>query len=520
MKGGGYLGGYFGSSEFLVSSASKVSDKVDRDLVALNLLSYKDRLTILEGSFVHRFKFSQGLNGACPEFSSVWEKVDTAVLKTVGNICGLIEQRDDIRFPFTPRWSPTQTLLVHEPIKNNGLGIPSSGEIAPFAFLGCFLAMAEYVLENENVGSLLRKTLSEVWVNGDASSYARDVHSSVARFKSLFRDVHGRLPTQGDDGFDLLSLASLPPARKFQYYAKTLIDRRNHEELLDQISDTDKAQLLACQPPGSISWYTAFGVNIPNHITSSLLQMRLLISNIGRFEEGDKCTGVGCRLQKDIGDPHAMGCTFQGPKARWSFLHEQLRGLVHGLLSDSNVGFDARDLTCHKGILKRLRDVGALRTGAQGLQKGADILAQNIMKEPGQLIRGEMALDVTVTSKLGTPEDPLSTLKREEDHKHELYHEMYDKIGIDTYGLAVDTYGNLGPNVVKLIDMCDKYRGVAWANSIPSWATWRCRTFKLAWFSRFIVTMQIAAASKLNFVAAAVARVRTRGGVLGPSVDV
>ena len=257
---------------------------------------------------------------------------------------------------------------------------------------------------------------------------------------------------------------------------------------------------------------------MPDRITSTLLQNRLLIENIGRFEAGDKCNGSGCRLNADISDRHAMGCPHVGPVGRRggrSHTHEVLRGLVHDLLSFSGVGFDPQDLTTHKGIIKRLKEANAIPLGVQGLHKGGDILSLNVMKEPGQIMGDEMALDVTVTSKLGTPQDPLSCLKSEEERKHGLYAPMYDKIGVDTVGLAMDTSGNMGPNLVKLIEKCNEFRGVAWANHLPPWSTWRCRTFKSAWVSRFVVTMQIAAASKLNYVAASVARTRARGLVLG-----
>ena len=72
----------------------------------------------------------------------------------------------------------------------------------------------------------------------------------------------------------------------------------------------------------------------------------------------------------------------------------------------------------------------------------------------------------------------------------------------------MDVYGNMGPNLNKLIDKCEQHRGFAWQSHLPRWANWRCNTFKRAWMSRFIVTMQVAAASKLNFAAAEVARRR------------
>ena len=132
------------------------------------------------------------------------------------------------------------------------------------------------------------------------------------------------------------------------------------------------------------------------------------------------------------------------------------------------------------------------------------------MDEPGQLHRLEMALDVTVTSKLGTADDKLSVLKALEDGKKGEYADMYDKIHIDAYGLAMDTAGNIGPNLLKLIEKCDEFRGVGWEDRKPTWLSWKCPTYKQAWITKFVVSMQMAAAAKINFAASAVVNKRQR----------
>jgi hypothetical protein len=348
-----------------------------------------------------------------------------------------------------------------------------------------------------------------MWEMDDGSPYAIKVHEAIAQFRARFAIVNGRNPSKATDGYDFLSLKSLPPAAKFQLVAKKLCDAFNHAELVDQIPAEEKAQWLATAPSGSISWLSALGVKISDDNVSTLLQFRLLMTNVGGFKEGDKCPGTGCNKKSDVDAQHCMGCAHIGGKACKSFLHEKLRDLTHELLKFARVGADAEDLTYHKGILKRLRDAGVSRPTKQGLQKGADILAAHVMGEPGQLCRfTEMALDVTTTATMGTVDDPLAELKRLELKKHGLYGKMYEAIGVDTFGLAMDVYGNMGPNLAKLIDKCEQHRGVAWQSHLPSWANWRCSTFKRAWMTRFIVTMQVAAASKLNFAAAEVARRR------------
>ena len=217
-------------------------------------------------------------------------------------------------------------------------------------------------------------------------------------------------------------------------------------------------------------------------------------------------------MKKDLTASHAAGCVLFGPKGNQnSYLHEVFRNNVLAMLKFSHVGVDPTDLTHHKGVNRRLKAVGAIPADSRpGLFKGADMLATNIMADPGQLANFEMALDPTVTAKWGSVENPLDVLAHEEAKKKERYGDLYDTIDIDTYGLAMNAWGVLGPNLLKLIEKCDEYRGLGWADHLPPWTTWRCSTFVRAWQTRFIVSMQIAAASKINFAAAVVARVRSR----------
>ena len=505
-----FLGGYSGPSEYLVGVAESLIQKLEQQISQLSELGYKNRLTMLSylGS---KYTHLAGQNGCTSEFNAVWEAVDQSTIKMVRVMCGALEPQDTVQVPFVSRWRETQSLLVVAPVRgDNGLGYASMVDKAPFSFLSKFLRLAEFLKAEESDSTVARKALQLMWEDADGSPYARMLHDVKDRFLALFANVNGRSPSKDEDGFDFLTLESLPPAAKFQRAAKKLCDKFTHTELVDQIPAHEKAQWLATAPPGSISWFTALCFKITDADVSTLLQFRLLMTNVGGFKEGDKCPGNGCNKKTDMDAAHGMGCVHIGPKARYAFLHECLRKQVHELLKFSRVGFDPEDLTVHRGILKRLRDAGKVRLGVQGVQKGGDILALNVMGEPGQLSCAEMALDVTTTSKIGTVADPLSELKRLEVVKYDLYNDMYKAIGVETVGLAMDAYGNMSPNLIKLIEKCEQYRGVGWAFHLPSWASWRCRTFKRAWMTRFVVFMQVAAASKMNFAAAAVARIRAR----------
>ena len=130
----------------------------------------------------------------------------------------------------------------------------------------------------------------------------------------------------------------------------------------------------------------------------------------------------------------------------------------------------------------------------------------------------EMVVDVTVTSKLASSETPLKALEDAEKEKRKLYSKMYSKINVGMEGFAMDVYGNIGPNLLKFIKKCDVHRGKLGEDHLPAWANWKCRTFERAWLyiSKFVVDMQVAAASKLNYVKANVSRQRFEKGGGGP----
>ena len=75
---------------------------------------------------------------------------------------------------------------------------------------------------------------------------------------------------------------------------------------------------------------------------------------------------------------------------------------------------------------------------------------------------------------------------------------MYASIGIPVYGLAMDTVGRIGPNVIKLIDDVEAYYSALHGPTLPPWANWSCSSFRRAWQQFFIVSMQCEVAKKLS----------------------
>ena len=81
-----------------------------------------------------------------------------------------------------------------------------------------------------------------------------------------------------------------------------------------------------------------------------------------------------------------------------------------------------------------------------------------------------------------------------------------------TEGLAMDVYGNVGPNLLKLIRKCEVHWVSLGRDNLPAWSNWKCRTFERAWIAKFVVDMQVAAASKLNYAKAVIDRRRFEEG--------
>ena len=507
-----FLGGLHGDCAALEGAATEICAKVDKHVSRVQQLAFMNQLTVLQYTFVHKYTFLMGQQGAGSEFASVWKHLDKATSGIVQNICGIRPEEVKVQAPRMPRWSAVQDQLLQIPSSMHGGGLPSAESMAPYAFLAKFLSMAEFVKEPSGSANSLRyRALTEVWTNRESSEYAQQVHEALEMFLDLFARVEGRPPTMEADGFDGKTLESLPPPIKFQRLANKLVGKERYVKLVDSMTEGEKRLLSARNNQGHVGWYTSLGFPISDACVSVLLQIRLNVNGLGGFEEGDRCPGVGCNLKGELSAEHVVGCVHVGPKGANSYLHEALRHVVKELLQASGVGFDPQDLTKHPVVLQRLKDAGYVRKPGSGLHKGGDILATDIMGQPGQLGRNlEMVLDVTVTSKFGTTLDPLSELTRLEKDKTALYEKMYKLIDCDVYGLAVDAWGNLGPNVLRLIEQCEKHVGLGWEGSVPSWATWKCPTFKQAWMYKFIVTMQVAGASKLAYAASRVRSSRAR----------
>ena len=516
VRGIKFMGVPFGDSDFMEEKVSELRSKLSNNVDKLSSLpAIQHQVLINRFCLPQRFAFLSRMNGCDPEVLNLLIKVDECTSRVVQSASGMFH---------SDGWCETQEALLRLPIKSNGLGVSSAVDIAPFAFFASFLCMARYVIEFEPSDSFLRSLLDLTWSNKKSSPYAEKVHCAIDAFLSLFESVEGRSPEKIKDGFscdDLISLTSV--CNKFQKRAKVLLDKKYASVILSKLPADDRKAFQSAPPgSGSISFYTAMPVqhtvlSIPNQIYKILLQDRLFHKNVGGFVDGDVCPGVGrgCRLSKNpLTAAHMKCCVSVGPKgAVSSMLHEGFRSCVFRLLRDSGVWFDSVDLTAHKGVQKRLRDVGAVgRVTGSGVQKGADILIQGVMEQVAALRPPEEIIDVTVISGSGTGsiKADFPHLKKAEFAKSELYGEMYGAIGIPVYGLAMDTAGRVGPNVLKLISSCESVVSLLHGARLPSWANWTCNSFRKAWLQMFIVSMQCLVARKLSLGALLVRGARGR----------
>ncbi len=356
-----------------------------------------------------------------------------------------------------------------------------------------------------------------VFQNPGGSVYGGNLQRCINHFNHLFEYVNGRPLSKDIDGFDLLVVHNFPTAAKLSRLSRDLIDTCQKKELEEAFLPEELERWRTLKGLGSgrggLDWLTVVGWQIRDEETRSLLRNRLFVRNVGGFQDGTPCAGKpACNMKKGLTDRHAMGCIHIGDKGPNPFLHKCLLDNVLRLLRFSGVPFDREEAATHKGLIRRLRDKGTLIPSARGRQKGGDILVQNIMGDVGVLNRKlEMVVDGTVTSKLGSAEDPFKALSDAETEKLK-YVPMYNSINVGTEGLAMDVYGNVGPNLLKLIRKCEVHWVSLGRDNLPAWSNWKCRTFERAWIAKFVVDMQVAAASKLNYAKAVIDRRRFEEG--------
>ena len=507
VAGHKFLGGYYGGSEYLGEMAAKQVERGKGMLTRLqkSSLSHNDQLKLIHG-FPSRFSYLAGVNGAGIEFQEAFGQLDLMMVDYLQNLSAVNGEE----------WTAVQQILVRTPLKQLGLGIRSVEEFGPIKFLCGFAALLNYIqLAGMSERALLSRGILDVWHDPAESSYGRKLRDSMVYFQDLFERINHRRLSLAEDGCDFEDLDNFPSANKLANVGRELIDAGQKVELEEQLDPVrlEFYRAMKGATHGGIDWFTALGQSIPDNVVNTLLRNRLLVLSPGGFQKGDKCPGKpACRLGGDVLDPHAMGCIHIGPKGDNSFLHETLRKNIFALLRFSGVPFDTQDASNHVGLVRRLRVSGQILPVVAGRKKGGDILALNVMGPPGILnAKLEMVLDGTVTSKLGTSENPFATLAKAESEKLK-YAAMYDRINVGMEGLAMDVYGHVGPNLLKLIKKCDAHRGDLGRDHLPAWANWKCNTFERAWLTKFVVSIQVAAASKLNFAKAAVTRIRFDGG--------
>ncbi len=507
-EGSKYLGGYLGGSDFLSTSAKEVLEQGVMRMARLRSsdLKLKTQLSLLH-SWLSKHSHLLSINGGSLEFSDAFQRLDEVMVEYVRAAAEVGEEE----------WSAVQNILIRLPLKLRGLGMRSILEFAPTNFLVGYAATLDYVHDSEmGDAALLARGVAGVFQNPNTSLYGENLRRSISHFNHLFEFVNGRPMSKAADGCDLSSLENFPTADKLGRMARELNDAYQKKELEDNLQPEDleswRCLKGAASGRGGVDWFTVVGMDIRDEEARTLLRHRLFVRNVGGSQEVELCPGKpACNSKQNLTDKHAMGCIHIGDKGPNCFLHAALLRMLLSLFRHSGVPFDKREAANHPGLVRRLIAKGTLPPSVRGRHKGGDILAQNVMGEVGLLnSKLEMVVDVTVTSRLGTAEDPLKSLVDAEKEKLK-YVPMYDSINVGTEGLAMDVYGNIGPNLRKLIKKCESHWETLGEDQLPSWSNWKCATFERAWLAKFVVGMQVAAASKLNYAKAVVNRRRFEG---------
>jgi hypothetical protein len=142
------------------------------------------------------------------------------------------------------------------------------------------------------------------------SAYALQISQAIEAFSHLFHKVNGRPPTIETDGFttNLHDLIKIAP--KFQHRYATLKSEADLTDLRPRLTDEQRAMLRSQTPAATAPALLGLPTN-DNTTTNSAFQWtaarRLLQTNIGRYQFGDKCPAYPkkCNLfGKDLDDVH------------------------------------------------------------------------------------------------------------------------------------------------------------------------------------------------------------------------
>ena len=397
---------------------------------------------------------------------------------------------------------PVQCDVAVLPLKQGGGGMRSVSEGAEFAWLASWLNMANWVrktLPRDNIlHSLVMRAME---YEGDNSDLAARLLRCTDRFFALFRAAKGREVDLAIDGFAPSFNGLLSVAAKFQGRVAALIAEVRERELAPRLIPSQRSALVAQQVKGAASILVAIPVEGSTYSMSNpefmqYMQRRFLKPNFNANfgVNGSKCAINGCQVP--LSDQHLEVCV---RSSICTVRSEALKKVVLELLQYAGVLYDGQDLKFNKHMWQRLAVAGAITpsghrvadvphgVGGMGTFDGADLLARSLLAD-----RDEVAVDVTVISERI---EAAQELHKAEQNKINLYHRMYEPIGVSVLGIAMNLTGTAGPAMVNFVKRCCT---LAAGRPLPNWANWSAGTSSVgAWLQRMACAVQVASAHHL-----------------------
>ena len=412
-----------------------------------------------------------------------------------------------------------QRAMLETPVRLGGMGLSNTAPIAAGAFLAAALAAFNFIETNfKDPRNRIRRATDTIYAevdealrtgagpegNQDAtdarvSQYALEIATGIREFNRLFREVNGRAQDVAADGFGTTLQTLLPIATKFQLRFTTLVGKVRKKGIAGLLGEEQTAMLRSQESATSAPFLMGLptGHNtLPNCAFQYIAQRRLLLTNKGQLEFGDrcaaypmKCGGGGSGTTTSVDDRHLETCTSvkSGDITR---RHRQLQDVLVEMLQAAGARVALADATDDYITRARLADAG-VTPKARGRTTGGDILVR-------AGLRGKdtpTVIDLTVVSEAVITncrdEYPAKTAELEKVGTRKGYKEMYEKIGYGFRAFGVEVGGRLGPEAEGLIQIAkEMWWTVKGKGVLPEGANWTCPSFTSYWRQRVVGVVQ------------------------------
>ena len=418
-----------------------------------------------------------------------------------------------------PALTDLQRDLLRLPLRKSGAGLRAIGPIANCgAWLGAHLNAAKFIDESYPRTHILSRILDVVQgvrppadPYGRQAEYGEQLFSAVVQYRGLFESKMQRPHDPGADGFEMSPRGLMSKSVKFQAHVAALQADAVSRSIRPKMSAEQAAGYKAQCRPGTAAVFTAIPVKASpvfctDQVFKYIAARRFLKQSIGALgSESRKCRIGTCKERLTFNHLESCICTnIQHMR------HEAMRVVTQDLLKSINVQFDQADLRDHAGIRNELAQAGVVSASSgalvqyagpgrrRGNNEGADMLIHNLNH-----VGERLAVDFTavsdraacrVTPSLAptasglTNAQEAATLAGAEEIKRNRYGRVYDPIGIQIEGIAIDLAGDIGPGFRQFLKRCE----VIGEGQLPEWANWSSgSTFFAAWRQRYVAVVQI-----------------------------